>query len=172
MSAAKLNIPMGAGGPPPLSKRMFDKYDKDASGKIDKAEFRGLVFDLGHALTAHELDMAVKALADSSGQIPYPAFAKWWSDKDRFAKLKLDETQERIFQEAIRYFKYFDKDLSGTIDKEEAVALHADLAKNNLTKFSLKDFMTDLDSNSDGVISFAEYVDWLVRKSIMPVKVL
>jgi Ca2+-binding EF-hand superfamily protein len=171
---SKINIPMGApgGAPPPLSLRMFQKYDKDGSGKIDKLEFKGLVYDLGHSITPHELDMAVKSLADGSGQIPYESFKTWWAQADRFAKLKLSAEQEKILAQAVQYFKYFDKDLSQTIDKDEAVALHADLVKNKLTHLSCAQFMQDLDSNGDGVISFAEYVDWLVRKSILPVKVL
>jgi Ca2+-binding EF-hand superfamily protein len=173
--SAKINIPMGApgGGPPPLSKRMFDKYDKDGSGSIDAGEFKGLVYDLGHSLNANEHQMAMKMLDEKgTGQIEYNAFKKWWADKDRFEKLKLDEKEEAILQQAVAHFKYFDKDLSGTIDKNELKLLHADLVKNKMTSFSLDDTQRDLDSNNDGVISFNEYVDWLIRKNVLKVKVL
>jgi len=34
-------FPMGMGGPPkPMSRIMFDKYDKDGGGTIDRAEFQ------------------------------------------------------------------------------------------------------------------------------------
>lgn len=170
-----MNIPMGApgGAPPPLSKRMFDKYDKDSSGSIDAGEFRGLVYDLGHRLTDTEHQMAMKMLDEKgTGQIEYSAFKKWWADNDRFDKLKLDANEQAIMAQAVQYFKYFDKDLSGTIDKAELTSLHADLVKNKMTSFSLEDTMRDLDSNNDGVISFSEYVDWLIRKNVVKVKVL
>ena len=70
------------------------------------------------------------------------------------------------------YFKYFDKSGDGVIDKNEAKLLHADLVKNGLTKLSFDDMMTDLDTDKSGSIAFSEYVDWLIRKNTLKVKVM
>jgi hypothetical protein len=71
----------------------------------------------------------------------------------------LSEDQLKIVTQAVTYFKYFDKDMDGTIDGEEAKALHADLVKNKMTTFDLAQTIEDLDSDGDGKISFNEYVD-------------
>merc|ERR1712000_797357 len=135
------------------SKRMFNKYDSDNSGKISLKEFRSLVYDLGHALTDVEFDLAVKMIdSDGDGE--------------------LSEDQLGIITQAVTYFKYFDKDMDGTIDKEEAKALHADLLKNKMTQYDLETTIKDLDTDGDGKISFNEYVDWLVRKNVIKVKVM
>jgi tRNA(Met) C34 N-acetyltransferase TmcA len=88
----------------PLSKLMFKKYDKDGSGKIDAQEFKMLCYDLGHALSDHELMFALKMIdRDGSGFITYEEYQKWWSSSDKWGKLHLSEEQ------AIQpfYFHYF-----------------------------------------------------------------
>lgn len=60
----------------------------------------------------------------------------------------------------------------GVIDKNEAKLLHADLVKNGLIKLSFDDMMADLDTDKSGTIAFSEYVDWLIRKNTLKVKVM
>lgn len=64
MNAAGRGMPMfGAGGPaPPLSKRVFDKYDHDKSGDISVTEFGNLCYEMGHFLSPAEIEMAVRRL--------------------------------------------------------------------------------------------------------------
>lgn len=55
------------GGPrKPLSRLMFDKYDKDHGGTIDAQEFKLLCYDLGHHMTDAELAIAIREI-DNSG---------------------------------------------------------------------------------------------------------
>merc|ERR1712000_769692 len=92
----------GMGAPPPMSKRMFNKYDSDNSGTISLKEFRSLVYDLGHALTDVEFDLAVKMIdSDGDGELSYDEFKKWWSSQDRFGDLKLSEEQLGIITQAV-----------------------------------------------------------------------
>lgn len=49
-------------GPPPLSKRIFEKYDKDDSGTIDKDEFKAMCYDLGYYLSDAEADIAFRTI--------------------------------------------------------------------------------------------------------------
>lgn len=53
---------MGMGKPPPMSKRMFDKFDKDKSNSITYDEFKALVADLGYHLSDDELKIATALL--------------------------------------------------------------------------------------------------------------
>lgn len=80
-----------------------------------------------------------------TGTMDYKAFKDWWSQSHRFEALKIDPKDEAQYLRAIQYFKYFDKDLNGTIDKQEFVDLHADLVKNGLTKHSMEKDLEDLD---------------------------
>ena len=45
--------------PPPLSKRVFDKYDNNKSGKISASEFHNLCYDMGYFLSDKERELAI-----------------------------------------------------------------------------------------------------------------
>ncbi len=47
---------------PPLSKRVFEKYDKDKSGTINAKEFQSMCYDMGHYLSPPELVIALKRI--------------------------------------------------------------------------------------------------------------
>ncbi|MDP2437131.1 MAG: EF-hand domain-containing protein [archaeon] len=81
----------GAGGAAvPMSKRVFDKYDTDKSGKISPAEFKEMVYELGYHLSDVEFDLAIKLLdKDGDKEISYSEFAEWWRTEDRFSKLQV-----------------------------------------------------------------------------------
>jgi len=127
-------------------------------------EFKEMVYDMGHCLSETELHVAVTALdTDGSGKITFDEFTKWWANSNRFEKLKLSDAEQEQLSRAVQYFRYFDKDGSGVLDRTEFASLHADLVKNKFTTKTLDDCLKDLDSNRDNKISFNEYVDWLVR---------
>ena len=49
------------GGPrPPVSRIVFNKYDKDNSDSMDAAEFKFMCMDLGHEYSEEELAQAVR----------------------------------------------------------------------------------------------------------------
>lgn len=109
---------------------------------------------------------------NGDGKITYDEFLKWWRSEDKFGKLQLDDGQLLLFQRAATYFRYFDKDQNGVVDRQEFKDLHADLVKHNLTDKSYEACLADLDINNDGVIQFNEYIDWLIRIGSIPVKVI
>lgn len=104
--------------------------------------------------------------------------------------MQLNEQQQAALNQASEYFRFFDKDHNGTIDREEFKDLHADLVKNKLTTKNFESCLEDLDTNKDGVIQFNEYIgnisfslflasyvfiffeDWLCRIGSIPVKVI
>ena len=146
-----------------LSKRIFDKYDFDGSGKITIVEFREMVYELGYYLSERELQMAMLMLdVDGDGSVSYPEFQKWWRTDDRFKKLQLTDEQYNLMQYCASYFQWFDKDLNGVLNREEFLACHSDLVRNRVTDASFEKCFATLDSNSDGAISFNEYIDWLI----------
>jgi Ca2+-binding EF-hand superfamily protein len=155
---------MGLGPQPPLSVRMFKKYDKDNSGSINYEEFKFLCYDLGHFLSDAELQMALKIIdADGSGEIDEKEFASWWNRSDRFGSIQLSDKELERLVIASEQFQRFDADSSGVLDRDEFAGLHALLIEQNLTTKPLDRCLEDLDSNRDGQISFNEYVEWLNR---------
>ncbi len=62
-------------GPPALSRRVFEKYDKDESGTIDRNEFKAMCYDLGYYLSEAETDIAFRTIdLSGNGDITYDEF--------------------------------------------------------------------------------------------------
>lgn len=101
---------------------------------------------------------------NGDGHIAYDEFIQWWRQADRFAKVTArTQADEEALQRAVSYFRYFDKDASGQVDRQEFRALHADLVKNKFTNMPFEECLRTLDTDGDGSISFNEYIDWLVK---------
>jgi len=115
----------------PLSRVVFDTYDSDKSGTINRAELKKVCYGLGHYLTEEEEAMALHRLdTNGDGTISYSEFAVWWREKDRFAEFDMTDTQRQAMLQCIQYFRYFDRDASGALSADEFVHLHADLVRN------------------------------------------
>jgi hypothetical protein len=66
------------------------------------------------------------------------------------------------YDRATTYFKHFDRDHNGVLDRQEFKSLHADLVKNAITTLSYDDAWNDIDADGNGLITFNEYVDFLI----------
>eukprot|EP01116_Phalansterium_solitarium_P005982 TRINITY_DN18297_c0_g1_i1.p2 TRINITY_DN18297_c0_g1~~TRINITY_DN18297_c0_g1_i1.p2 ORF type:complete len:168 (-),score=33.08 TRINITY_DN18297_c0_g1_i1:51-554(-) len=160
-------------GSVPVSKLVFQKYDRDNSGTITIEEFKDLCYSTGHYLSDEEATLAVKRLDTSGdGSISYPEFAAWWSQRDRFGNLHLSEAELHALQTASNYFKYFDTDKGGSLDRVEFARLHADLVKNHFTTKSLEESLAELDANGDNSVGFNEYIDWLIKIGSLKIRSL
>jgi Ca2+-binding EF-hand superfamily protein len=143
------------------------EFDKDGSGSIDHTEFKLLCRDLGYRLNETEFSMAVKVLdADGNGSISYDEFLSWWQSNDRFQQLKLDDARLEKLQKYLGVFNKFDKDGSGSLDRDEIRGFHAEMVKQKLTKKSVDQFVQDVDKNGDGNVSFNEVVEWIARNEL------
>ncbi|XP_065843185.1 troponin C, skeletal muscle-like isoform X2 [Oscarella lobularis] len=148
---------------PPLSKIIFEKYDSDRSGHVDLKELRNIVYHLGHSMNDVELVAAMRTLdKDSSGKITYDEFQAWWRQgPSRFATLQLTEEEEKKLESAISFFKYYDKDMSGELDRKEFEPVFKSLTGAGHQLGSLDDALKTLDKSEDGKISLNEYIGWL-----------
>eukprot|EP01087_Luapelamoeba_hula_P009542 TRINITY_DN2469_c0_g1_i1.p1 TRINITY_DN2469_c0_g1~~TRINITY_DN2469_c0_g1_i1.p1 ORF type:complete len:209 (+),score=43.80 TRINITY_DN2469_c0_g1_i1:44-670(+) len=163
-SPAASRLRIQAGPNPSLARRVFDKYDADGSGAIDKKEFVDMCYDLGYYLSRTELEIAIKLVdRDGSGTIDFDEFYKWWTTDERFTKFQLDDKMVDRMQQVSRYFRFFDKDRSGVLDKEEFRRCYADLTKNGMTKRSFDDCFNEIDTDGNGSIEFNEFVEWFNR---------
>lgn len=60
-------------------QEIFEHFDEDENGRIDRAEFGQLMNALGADAPKAELDMGFDLIdADDDGEIDFDEFAKWW----------------------------------------------------------------------------------------------
>lgn len=155
------------GGRQNMVRTMFNKYDVDGSGTIDHDEFTLLCREYGYPITAEEAKLAVQVLDnEGKGSITFESFQKWWRDPKRFERVKLSDEDAEYLNQAFASFMSFDMDGSQTIDREEFVALHQELADLGYRMHALQDDWDDMDRDGSGEVTFAEYVDWLKRSQL------
>ena len=70
-------------------KDMFDDFDEDESGFLEKDEVGELMAELGLTLEDEDLDEAIagmEAKDDQDGKIGFPEFLVWWNEKGKVQK--------------------------------------------------------------------------------------
>ena len=65
-------------------QKLFDEFDTDGSGGIDRTELAALTRQLGSPFTEQELDEAMREMdEDGSGDVDFEEFSAWFSDADK-----------------------------------------------------------------------------------------
>lgn len=155
---------MGMGPPKPLWEIMFDKFDEDSSGAIDKTEFQMLTRNLGYAVAEAELEIALKLLsAGNSSGIVKKKFKVWWKSESRWQQIQISDDDLKHRQDAAELFSKYDADNGGTLDAQEFKLFYPELKAKGLTTLSAAEALQDLDSSGDGEVDYSEYVEWLAR---------
>ena len=63
-------------------KQMFNKYDTDHNGALDKPELAAVAKELGSEFTSNELVAIFRLLdEDASGKIEFKEFEDWWTGR-------------------------------------------------------------------------------------------
>ena len=150
-SSARLPAPTPSKKLSTVAKIMFDRYDLDGSGAIDKAELAALCAQLGRDLNPVELDGVMAKLdADGNGSVGFDEFMWWWGlglsvaalqDGTELAKLRQvaadgvarrQQAQDAAPTNAtiLEVFGTFDRDGNGTLDVKELSAALRELGLN------------------------------------------
>eukprot|EP01126_Amoeba_proteus_P055067 TRINITY_DN680_c0_g1_i7.p1 TRINITY_DN680_c0_g1~~TRINITY_DN680_c0_g1_i7.p1 ORF type:complete len:170 (-),score=24.14 TRINITY_DN680_c0_g1_i7:80-589(-) len=162
--------------PEKVLRSYFDKYDGDGSGHLSFREAKKLVYDMGYYIDDDAARLFFAAVDTShDGKLSWDEFRKAYAKKaETVQQMKVIETDEG--RQAVEYFRYFDKDSSGVLDKEEFRALWQDLEKyvsqrsippNPFTRYNLnkgKSFnqaLGVLDATGDGKIQFNEFMSFM-----------
>lgn len=62
-----------------MLKQLFNKFDKDGGGSLDREEICALARGIGHKLTPKELDAAMLEMdQDGEGDVDFVEFYTWW----------------------------------------------------------------------------------------------
>jgi len=143
-----------------ITRSIFNNYDKEKSGTIPVNQFKYLIYDLGYYLSDADSEATSKKIdVNNDKKISYEEFSAWWNKEDRLKKLH--GSANKLIAWAT-YFRAFDKDHSGVLVGDEIKQLHDNLVKKDVTDKSLDTFISEVDTNKNGQISFNEYVDWLL----------
>ena len=60
-------------------KGVFDKFDEDRNGAIDRQEFEKFLAAIGKQMTSEEIDAGFRLIdVDRSGVIEFEEFVDWW----------------------------------------------------------------------------------------------
>ncbi|KAG6390612.1 hypothetical protein SASPL_148350 [Salvia splendens] len=135
-------------------RQMFDNIDTDRSGTIYD-ELRTGLTKLGSRLSETEIQQLMEAAdVDQNGTIDYVEFITATMHRHRLEK---EENLHKAFQ-------YFDKDDSGFITRDEL--------RQAMTQYGMGDEATidevldDVDTDKDGRINYAEFVEMMKKGTI------
>ena len=136
---------------------LFDKYDQERNGKLNKSELEELLQgDLG---LSHEQASIYTLLLDQTGEhsVSFEEFFNWLRSGERFQNID-DKSRFGKLCQAVAIFKTFDTDDSDTLDKKQFKNLIAGIGYANVDSEKL---FNELNSHHNGKLSFVEFMKWL-----------
>ena len=166
-----------------VAKIMFDRYDLDGSGAIDKAELAALCAQLGRDLTPAQLDGVMAKLdTDGNGSVCFDEFMWWWGlglsvaalqDETELAKLRQvaadgvarrQQVQDAAPTNAtiLEVFGTFDRDGNGTLDVKELSAALRELGL-NLNGVSTKGILARYGGDASRSIGVGEFIQLVLE---------
>ena len=136
-------------------KSIFDSFDDDGNGTLDKEEFNKLLTAIG--IEDHIAREAMKLLADENadGVISKEEFYEWIKG-DKVQEIMYDTDKFRLLCGVSQIFKSFDVDGDHTIDWKEFKSYMVD-GDGDLDEETAKALWNEIDANGDGEITFKEY---------------
>lgn len=127
-------------------RTVFNAFDRDGNGRIDRDELRRSLKSLGGRWTDERLDTSFDAYdADASGELSFEQFF-----------LLVTGQPPPVDPELVRAFRAMDLDGDGVITAQELKSLF-DAAGVN-AQAEVQAFVEEADLNGDGKITFAEFL--------------
>ncbi|KAJ4802980.1 Calcium-dependent protein kinase [Rhynchospora pubera] len=136
-------------------KHMFGSMDTDRSGTITFDELKTGFNRLGSKITEAEVQQLLEAAdVDKSGTIDYLEFVTAMMHRHKLEK------EENL----VKAFKYFDKDDSGYITKDELQKAMSEYGMGD--DATIDEVLNDVDVDKDGRINYEEFVT-MMRKGVL-----
>lgn len=150
--------------PDVVVKSIFQKYDTDGSGSLQKSELMILLKqDLGMDAKQAEAVMMMMD-EDGSGDVSLQEFLQFLRTKKDVLKTVDNTSKYGQLRKAVDCFKKFDEDGSGTIEPDELKQLLQAIEY----KGSFESAQEKLDKDGDGKISFPEFFSFYSSELNVP----
>lgn len=136
---------------------LFDKYDTRRDGKLDESEMKSFLEEaLGLDFQQSEIYFF---LLDKDGDqgVSYEEFKDWLRSEERFQRLDDRCKFERVCM-AYEYFKTFDTDNSGTLDRGQFELMMKYFGYHFL---DMDKAFAKMNRHNNGKLSFWEFMIWL-----------
>lgn len=137
-------------------KSLFDKYDEDGSGILEKEEILKLLQD-DMALTDESVNECYTSVdKDRDGGVSFEEFLQWFQTDESIKKVSKTSRFHKICK-AAETFQQCDTDGSGSMDRQEFAAF----LQSTEYKDKVDEMLNKLDEDGDGNISFKEFLGFL-----------
>jgi calcium-dependent protein kinase len=142
--------------------KIFNLIDKDGDGRINKEELYNHLLNLSSSSSSQDDQIYKKAdLVEDVNKIfrEIDSNENGFIDCEEFVRASIDK-QKFLHEDLLKYaFKFFDKDDSGQIDRDELkkVLFAGKFNSEEQTKEQLDSIISEVDTNSDGRISYQEF---------------
>ena len=135
-------------------KEIFDSYDINKNGKIERKEMKIILKKLGKNGIQEEIDEIWRAMnkIESDSTISFDDFIEFIN---RFNLTKNSMSTDDI----INAFEIFDRNHDGTISINEFKHILMDLGQ-KLSEEEVEEIFQDIDFNEDGKINYREFVEF------------
>eukprot|EP00931_Biecheleriopsis_adriatica_P049212 TRINITY_DN28461_c2_g1_i1.p1 TRINITY_DN28461_c2_g1~~TRINITY_DN28461_c2_g1_i1.p1 ORF type:complete len:519 (-),score=101.28 TRINITY_DN28461_c2_g1_i1:143-1699(-) len=151
-----------------LSQRIgqvFDRFDKDASGSLDRHELHSVFRTLGPNFTPKQIQTFCKRLDQShDGQVDRAEFLKWIiagsGDAKDVLEVIIKATGDALAASLREVFSRFDADGGGSLEMRE-MARVLRILEPKLTMSEVDGLCKELDNSGDGSVSMKEFLLWL-----------
>jgi len=150
------------------SSKLFQYYDLDQSGGLDRDEFRAMACTLGYYFDEESFSSAFAIIdQDGSGQIDMNEFVEFWGKPKCWHLLKLTEESKDRIRQIAEYFSYFDKYNTGSLSEFQFREMYNNMVASGyaLTEFST--LWNALDRNQDGFIHFNELLNYVIKRGFL-----
>lgn len=147
--------------PDVVIKSNFEKYDKDGSNVLEKNEMLAMLCELG--LDEKQAEVCFMMIdKDGSTSVSKHEFMEWFKSGEG---VKFVDDQERytFVRGVADAFKLYDRDASGTIDRDEFRALLATGGKDwqSRSEEEIENALRNVDKDGSGTVSFPEFLAWM-----------
>ncbi len=137
-------------------KITFELFDTDNDNILDIEEFGNVMKSLGHEYTLTELEnMIYEACQESERKINYQQFEKI---------MNLRGKNTDVVEEYIEAFKVFDRDGSGTINREEIKQILMSLG-DDVVEEDVETMLRDADIIKGGIIEYRKFIRLLLNSN-------
>ena len=133
-------------------QEIFDSYDVNGNGVIDKKEMEAVLERLGQPATSKQIQKVFDELGSTNQQITFDEFIEF------IKKYHLSKNKNST-DEIIGAFQVFDKNHNGVLSLSEFKHILMDLGQ-KFTEEEVNEIFNESDLNKDGNLNYKEFVEF------------